>query len=118
MKTLVIYDTKGNIVFTQTNATDSYNLIVEDVADNKEVIGMDLSTGRLVTVKADLSDYKKQLKLNELEEKNRVYLLEHDLEKVQAENKELNEEIKEELQKLKSANVEIVDYINVITNEE
>lgn len=37
MKILVVYDNNGQLVFTQTNATDSYNLIVEDVADNKEV---------------------------------------------------------------------------------
>ncbi len=37
MKTLVVYDNNGQLVFTQTNATDSYNLIVED---NKEVIGV------------------------------------------------------------------------------
>ena len=117
MKTLVIYDTKGNIVFTQTNATDFYNLIVEDVADNKEIIGMDLSTGKLVTVKADLSDYKKQQKLDELEEKNRVYLLEHDLEKVQAENKELNEEIKNSIKRLENSNFEIIDYIDSLSED-
>ena len=38
MKTLVVYNKEGNIIFTQTNAIDSYNLIVEDVADNKEII--------------------------------------------------------------------------------
>ena len=50
--------------------------------------------------------------------KNEAYNNKVELEKVKAENKELNEEIKEELQKLKSANVEIVDYINIITNDE
>ena len=34
MKTLVVYDNTGQLIFTQTNATDSYNLIVED---NNEV---------------------------------------------------------------------------------
>ena len=107
MKTLVVYNNNGQLIFTQTNAIDSYNLIVEDVADNKEIIGVDLLTGKSVTVKTDLSDYKKQQKLDELEEKNRVYLLEHDLEKVQAENEELNGEIKESIRRLESANAEI-----------
>ena len=30
MKILVVYNQQGNLIFTQTNATDSYNLIVED----------------------------------------------------------------------------------------
>ena len=50
MKTLVVYNKEGNIIFTQTNATDSYNLIVEDVADNKEIIGVDTSTGKCILV--------------------------------------------------------------------
>ena len=28
MKTLVVYNKEGQIIFTQTNATDSYNLII------------------------------------------------------------------------------------------
>ena len=50
MKTLVVYNNKGQLVFTQTNATDSYDLIVEDVTDNKEVIGVDTSTGKCILV--------------------------------------------------------------------
>ena len=46
MKTLVVYNNKGQLVFTQTNATDSYDLIVEDVSEYKEVIGVDISTGK------------------------------------------------------------------------
>ena len=45
-----MYNTKGNIIFTQTNATDSYNLIIEDVADGKEVVGVYLSTGKCILV--------------------------------------------------------------------
>ena len=48
MKTLVVYNNKGQLVFTQTNATDSYNLIVEDVADNKEVVGVDVKNKKLI----------------------------------------------------------------------
>ena len=118
MKTLVVYNKQGQLIFTQTNATDSYNLIVESVAEDKEAIGIDLSTGKLVTVKADLSDYKKQQKLNELNEKNRVYLLEQNLAIAQAENEELNNEIKENIRRLESANAEIGEIIFADTDKE
>ena len=71
MKTLVVYNNKGQLVFTQTNATDSYNIIVEDVADNKEVIGVDTSTGKCILVdRQATTEEKEQLKL-QLESKNR-----------------------------------------------
>ena len=71
MKTLVVYNNKGQLVFTQTNATDSYNLIVEDVADNKEVIGVDTSTGKCILAdRQATTEEKEQLKL-QLESKNR-----------------------------------------------
>ena len=71
MKTLVVYDNKGQLVFTQTNATDSYDLIVEDVADNKEVIGVDMSTGKCILAdRQATTEEKEQLKL-QLESKNR-----------------------------------------------
>ena len=70
MKTLVVYDNKGQLVFTQTNATDSYDLIVEDVADNKEVIGVDMSTGKCILAdRQATTEEKEQLKL-QLESKN------------------------------------------------
>ena len=47
MKTLVVYDKQGNIIFTQTNATEQYNCIVEDVADGKEVVGVDVKNNKL-----------------------------------------------------------------------
>ena len=40
-----------------------------------------------------------------------------ELEQVKKANEELNGDIKEELQKLKSSNIEIIDYINIITSE-
>ena len=70
MKTLVVYDNKGQLVFTQTNATDSYYLIVEDVAEYKEVIGVDTSTGKCILVdRQATTEEKEQLKL-QLESKN------------------------------------------------
>ena len=71
MQTLVVHNQKGQLVFTQTNATDSYNLIVEDVADNKEVVGVDTSTEKCILVdKLATTEEKEQLKL-QLESKNR-----------------------------------------------
>ena len=71
MKTLVVYDNKGQLVFTQTNVTDSYDLIVEDVAEYKEVIGVDTATGKCVLVdRQATTEEKEQLKL-QLESKNR-----------------------------------------------
>ena len=70
MKTLVVYDNKGQLVFTQTNATDSYDLIVEDVAEYKEVIGVDTSTGKWILVdRQATTEEKEQIKL-QLEYKN------------------------------------------------
>ena len=71
MKTLVVYDNKGQLVFTQTNATDSYDLIVEDVAEYKEVIRVDTSTGKCILAdRQATTEEKEQLKL-QLESKNR-----------------------------------------------
>ena len=70
MKTLVVYDNKGQLVFTQSNATDSYDLIVEDVAEYKEVIGVDTSTGKCILVdRQATTEEKEQLKL-QLESQN------------------------------------------------
>ena len=33
MKTLVVYNLQGQLIFTQTNAIEQYNCIVEDVAE-------------------------------------------------------------------------------------
>ena len=87
MKTLVVYNKQGQLVFTQTNATDSYNLIVEDVADNKEIIGVDTSTNKCILVdRQATTEEKEQLKL-QLESKNK------ELELQENKNLELQDEI-------------------------
>ena len=48
MRILVVHNQNGQLIFTQTNATDSYNLIVEDVAGGKEVIGVDVKNNKLI----------------------------------------------------------------------
>lgn len=116
MKILVVYNKQGQLIFTQTNATENYKLTVQNILDGNEVIGVDLSTGKLVTVNSDISNYNKRQKINELAEKNRVYLLEQNLAIAQAENKELNKEIKENIKRLETANAEIGEII--FANEE
>ena len=48
MKILAVYDNTGQLIFTQTNATDSYNLIVENVVDGKEIVGVDVKNKKLI----------------------------------------------------------------------
>ena len=87
MKILVVYDNKGQLIFTQTNATDSYNLIVEDVAEYKEVVGVDTSTNKCILVdKLATTEEKEQLEL-QLESKNK------ELELQENKNLELQDEI-------------------------
>ena len=87
MKTLVVYDDTGNIIFTQTNAIADYACLVEDVADNKEVIGVDIETNKLILVdRLATTEEKEQLRL-QLESKN------NELESTLAENEKLTDKI-------------------------
>ena len=87
MKTLIICNEKGECVLTLTDVNDKYNCSITDVAEYQIAIGKDLETNKI------------------------------ELEQVKKANEELNGDIKEELQKLKSSNIEIIDYINIITSE-
>lgn len=71
MKTLIVHNKQGQLVFTQTNAIEEYSCIVEDIADNKEIVGVDISTGKCITVNREATtEEKEQLKL-QLDEKNK-----------------------------------------------
>lgn len=74
MKILAVYDNNtGKLIFTQTNATEKYSCMVEDVDDNKEVIGVDIKSNKFILadklatteekekLKTELSNTKKQL---------------------------------------------------------
>ncbi|MBZ9691640.1 hypothetical protein [Clostridium sp. M14] len=96
MKILVVHNEKGQIIFTQTNATEQYSCLVEDVEDNKEVIGVDLETNKFILAdKLATTEEKEQLKREleannlELEKKNK----ELEIKSQKLENKE-NENIK------------------------
>ena len=117
MKTLIICDSKGKCVLTLTDVNDKYSCSITDVAENRVIIGKNFEANKIITVSSDMSDYKKQQKKNELVKKNEAYTNKIELEQVKKANEELNGDIKEELQKLKSSNIEIIDYINIITSE-
>lgn len=63
MKTLVVYDTEGNIIFTQTNAIKNYKIITQDISDDKEITGVDPVNNKLI-----LTD--KSIDKSELEKTN------------------------------------------------
>ena len=117
MKILTIFDDKGQCVLTLTNVNDRYSYSIQDIQENQIVIAKDFESNKIVTVSENTSDYKKQQKINELVKKNEAYTNKVELEQVKKANEELNGDIKEELQKLKSSNIEIIDYINIITSE-
>ena len=117
MKTLIICNEKGECVLTLTDVNDKYSCTIQDIQENSDVLGKDFEANKIVTVSSDTSDYKKQQKINELVKKNEAYTNKIELEQVKKANEELNGDIKEELQKLKSSNIEIIDYINIITSE-
>lgn len=71
-KILAVYNVKtGKLLFTQTNATEEYSCIVEDVADNKEIIGVDISTGKSITVDRQATTEEKEQLKRELNENNK-----------------------------------------------
>ena len=117
MKTLIVFDDKGQCVLTLSNVNDRYFCSIQDIKENQIVIAKDFESNKIVTVSENTSDYKKQQKINELVKKNEAYTNKIELEQVKKANEELNGDIKEELQKLKSSNIEIIDYINIITSE-
>ena len=117
MKTLIICNEKAECVLTLTDVNDKYRCSITDVAEYQIAIGKDLETNKIIKVSKDTSDYKKQKLIEELIEKNESYSNKVELEQVKKANEELNGDIKEELQKLKSSNIEIIDYINIITSE-
>ena len=112
MKTLIVCNEKGECVLTLTDVNDKYNCSITDVAEYQIAIGKDLETNKIIKVSKDTSDYKKQKLIEELIEKNEAYSNKVELEQVKAENKELNEEIKENIKRLENANKEILEIVS------
>ena len=112
MKTLIICNEKGECVLTLTDVNDKYSCSIREVAENQVVIGVDLEANKIITVSSDISDYKKQQKINELMKKNEAYSNKVELEQVKAENKELNEELKQQLKTLQLSINEMYEEID------
>lgn len=55
MKTLIVNDTEGNIIFTMqgTEIQDNYSCIVTDIEEGKETVSVDVSTGQVITKEKD-----------------------------------------------------------------
>ncbi len=70
MKILVVHNEKGQIIFTQTNATEQYSCLVDDVENNKEVIGVDLETNKFILADRQATNEEKEQLKRELEAKN------------------------------------------------
>lgn len=111
MKTLIVCNEKGECVLTLTDVNDKYSCSITDVAENRVAIGIDLEANKIITVSKDISDYKKQQKINELIKKNEAYSNKVELEKVKAENEELNGEIKNRLTSLEEVTIEMMDNV-------
>ena len=117
MKTLIVCNEKGECVLTLTDVNDKYSCSITDIQENSVAIGIDLEANKIITVSKDTSDYKKQQKINELVKKNKAYSNKVELEQVKAENKELNEEIKENIKILQQSNIEILDYVSSLSEQ-
>ncbi|NFH89722.1 hypothetical protein FDA33_05815 [Clostridium botulinum] len=102
MKILVVHNEKGQIIFTQTNATEQYSCLVDDVENNKEVIGVDLETNKFILADRQATNEEKEQLKRELEAKNL------ELEK---KNKEL--EIKKQELQFKNINLENKENENI-----
>lgn len=51
MKTLIVYDSNGNIISSMwgTEIQDNYSCIVADIEEGKEIVSVDASTGQVIT---------------------------------------------------------------------
>ncbi|WP_252235601.1 hypothetical protein [Clostridium sp. CH2] len=117
MKMLVVHNNKGQLIFTQTNATEQYHCLVEDVEGNKEVIGVDLETNKFILTDRQATTEEKEKLKRELEVKNLE--LEKKNKELEFKSKELenkDNELNSTKQELLSTQATVVDvtYNNLI----
>ncbi|NFG58195.1 hypothetical protein FC778_05515 [Clostridium botulinum] len=110
MKILAVHNSKGQLIFTQTNATENYKCLVEDVDDNKEVIGIDLETNKFILADRQATTEEKEQLKRELEAKNLE--LEKKNKELEVKSNELNS-TKQELLSTQAAVVDVT-YNNLI----
>lgn len=111
MKKLIVYDKDGNIVFTSAPADSTYKLIVEDVPDDKEIIGID-NVGNLILKDKEATNEDNKKLQKELEDKNAQ--LSNKNEEIESKNKQLKSKEKE-IEEKDSKNEELTDKIIELT---
>ena len=112
MKILAVCNEKGQLIFTQTNATEQYNYLVEEVADNKEVIGVDLETNKFILADRQATTEEKEQFKRELEVKNL------ELEKKNQELEIKNQELQSKniyLENKENENIKLTDTVIELT---
>lgn len=67
MKTLIVYDSNGNIISSMwgTEIQDNYSCIVADIEEGKEIVSVDVSTGQIITKEKGPSELEKLQSENE-----------------------------------------------------
>lgn len=85
MKTLIVYNETGTIIFTQTNANGNYNCLVEDIAEDKAPISVDVENEKCFLDDSEKVKKEKQKLKEELEKKqNEITNINKELLKQQA----------------------------------
>lgn len=107
MKTLIVYNETGTIIFTQTNATGNYNCLVEDITEDKAPISVDVENKKCILGDSyEIAEQKRKLK-EELERKKA-----EELQKLQNTQEELTSTQKEILDI--KANLVDIEYKNLL----
>lgn len=62
MKTLIVYDDEGNVIFTLNNITSQYGLLIEDINNDKQVVKVDVENKKCILEdNDDIKKLKKQI---------------------------------------------------------
>ena len=112
MKTLIVYDKDGNIVFTSAPAESTYNLLTQDIGAGRILIGVDLETKKAVTVSEDIKESQKNKIIEDLKKKNELYNAKVENEELKQTNEELNGEVKQQLKTLQLSVNEMYEEID------
>lgn len=61
MKTLILYDTDGNTVFTMQSVDikEKYSCIVADIEKGKEIVSVDVETNTVITKDKEPNEFEK-----------------------------------------------------------
>ena len=116
-KNLILYDKYGEVCMMTTACSNApYGVIIEDVLDEYDVLGVDLETGKVAYIYKALASYQKEAAYNKLIKNNKNYLAKEENKQLKVTNKVLNEEIKKSINRLEKSNVEIINYIDDLVN--